>query len=94
MWGIASRSRQAASDHPVPALCPFGCRHFPASDAIAGMGHEIGGHSVTHPDLTTLPSDEAKRQICDDRVNLTNWGFRVTSLAYPPVRLQQRARAR
>ena len=52
-------------------------------NAIAGMGHEIGGHSVTHPDLTTLPSDEAKRQICDDRVNLTNWGFRVTSLAYP-----------
>lgn len=51
--------------------------------AIAGMGHEIGGHTVTHPDLTTLPSDEAKRQICDDRVNLTNWGFRVTSFAYP-----------
>ena len=52
-------------------------------NAIAGMGHEIGGHTVTHPDLTTLPSDEGKRQICDDRVNLTNWGFRVTSLAYP-----------
>ena len=52
-------------------------------NTIAGMGHEIGGHIVTHPDLTTLPSDEAKRQICDDRVNLTNWGFRVTSFAYP-----------
>jgi peptidoglycan/xylan/chitin deacetylase (PgdA/CDA1 family) len=51
--------------------------------AMAGMGHEIGGHSVTHPDLPTLPADEGKRQICDDRVNLTSWGFRVTSFAYP-----------
>ncbi|MHA7210882.1 polysaccharide deacetylase family protein [Arthrobacter sp. MDT1-65] len=46
-------------------------------------GHEIGGHTVTHPDLVTLPSDEATRQICNDRVNLTTWGFRVTSFAYP-----------
>ena len=46
-------------------------------------GNEIGGHTVTHPDLILLGSDEAKRQICNDRVNLTNKGFRVTSFAYP-----------
>jgi peptidoglycan/xylan/chitin deacetylase (PgdA/CDA1 family) len=50
---------------------------------IAGQGNEIGGHTVTHPDLTTVPSDEAIRQICNGRVALTNWGFRVTSFAYP-----------
>ena len=50
---------------------------------LAAAGHEIGGHSVTHPDLITLPTDEAARQICNDRVNLTNWGFQVTSFAYP-----------
>lgn len=51
--------------------------------ALAANGHEIGGHTVTHPDLVTLPSDEATRQVCNDRVNLTNWGFAVTSFAYP-----------
>ena len=51
--------------------------------ALAAAGHEIGGHTVTHPDLTTLPSDEATRQVCNDRVNLSNWGFRVTSFAHP-----------
>ncbi|UYY83720.1 polysaccharide deacetylase family protein (plasmid) [Arthrobacter sp. YA7-1] len=50
---------------------------------LAAAGHEIGGHTVTHPDLATLPVDEATRQICNDRVNLTNWGFKVTSFAYP-----------
>jgi peptidoglycan/xylan/chitin deacetylase (PgdA/CDA1 family) len=50
---------------------------------IADGGNEIAGHTVTHPDLTTVPSDEAIRQICNGRVTLTNWGFRVTSFAYP-----------
>ena len=50
---------------------------------IAGAGNEIGGHTVDHPDLTTVPSDEAIRQICDGRVALTNMGFKVTSFAYP-----------
>ncbi len=51
--------------------------------SIAAGGNEIAGHTVTHPDLTTVPSDEAIRQICDGRVALTNWGFKVTSFAYP-----------
>lgn len=46
-------------------------------------GHEIGGHTVTHPHLTTMSRDEALRQICNDRANLTGWGFSVTSFAYP-----------
>jgi len=50
---------------------------------IAAAGNEIGGHTVTHPDLTTVPSDEVQRQVCDSRVALSNWGFRVTSFAYP-----------
>ena len=50
---------------------------------LAANGHEIAGHTVTHPDLVTLPVDEATRQVCNDRVNLTNWGFAVTSFAYP-----------
>lgn len=59
--------------------------HMTTAQALAlqSAGNEIGGHTVTHPDLATLPADEATRQICNDRVNLTNWGFRVTNFAYP-----------
>lgn len=50
---------------------------------LVADGNEIGGHTVSHQDLATLPAEEAARQVCNDRVNLTNWGFRVTSFAYP-----------
>lgn len=50
---------------------------------LAADGNEIGGHTVTHPDLTTLSPTEANRQICLDRQTLTSWGFTVTSFAYP-----------
>lgn len=50
---------------------------------IAANGNEIGGHTVSHPDLTTVPADEAQRQVCNDRVTLSGWGYSVTSFAYP-----------
>jgi peptidoglycan/xylan/chitin deacetylase (PgdA/CDA1 family) len=50
---------------------------------IAADGNEIGGLSVEHIPLTGLSAAEAQREICDDRVNLTRWGFRVTDFAYP-----------
>lgn len=51
--------------------------------ALQADGNEIGGHTVTHPDLAQMGPDEVKRQICNDRVNLTNMGFTVTNFAYP-----------
>ncbi len=70
-----------------PAVSP-GCARMPyltLADVrqIAADGNEIGGLSVEHVPLTGLPADEAAREICDDRVNLTRWGFRVTDFAYP-----------
>ncbi|GAB3245582.1 polysaccharide deacetylase family protein [Arthrobacter pigmenti] len=50
---------------------------------IAANGHEIGGHTVDHSDLVQSSVDEAMRQVCLDRKNLTEWGFAVTSFAYP-----------
>jgi peptidoglycan/xylan/chitin deacetylase (PgdA/CDA1 family) len=50
---------------------------------LKAQGHEIGGHTATHPDLATTSVDEAKRQICTDRKTLTSWGFSVRSFAYP-----------
>ena len=50
---------------------------------LAAAGHEIGGHTVTHPDLAATAAAETTRQVCDNRATLTSWGFSVTSFAYP-----------
>jgi peptidoglycan/xylan/chitin deacetylase (PgdA/CDA1 family) len=50
---------------------------------LAADGHEIGGHSLDHVDLTSVSSTEATRQVCDDRQALISHGFNATSFAYP-----------
>ena len=50
---------------------------------IQADGNEIAGHTVLHPDLPTLSLAEQEREICQDRVNLINWGFQPTDFAYP-----------
>ena len=50
---------------------------------LAAAGNEVGGLTVLHVPLSKLPAAEAQREICQDRVNLTRWGMRVTDFAYP-----------
>lgn len=50
---------------------------------IATLGHEIGGHTIDHPDLTTLGADEAARQIGADRSALLARGYPAETFAYP-----------
>lgn len=51
--------------------------------AIHARGHEIAGHTLNHPDVTTLVDAERRHQICDDRARLVQWGFNPVSFAYP-----------
>jgi peptidoglycan/xylan/chitin deacetylase (PgdA/CDA1 family) len=51
--------------------------------ALAAGGDEIGGLTVLHQQLAGLPAAETAREICDDRSNLSRWGFRPTDFAYP-----------
>ncbi|HEY7145797.1 MAG TPA: polysaccharide deacetylase family protein [Streptosporangiaceae bacterium] len=51
--------------------------------ALAAGGNEIGGLSLLHLQLASLPAAEAKREICDDRANLLRWGFEPADFAYP-----------
>jgi peptidoglycan/xylan/chitin deacetylase (PgdA/CDA1 family) len=60
--------------------------------ALAAAGHEIGGHSVSHPDMATLTPTEARAQACQSRATLTSWGFQVTSFAYPYASLNATAK--
>jgi peptidoglycan/xylan/chitin deacetylase (PgdA/CDA1 family) len=46
-------------------------------------GFEIGGHTLDHPDLTTLSPSKMRHEICDDRATLLSMGFRVSDFAYP-----------
>jgi len=46
-------------------------------------GHELGGHTLDHPHLTTLTPDQQHVQICNDRANLLSLGFDVRNFAYP-----------
>ncbi len=46
-------------------------------------GNEIGGHTLSHTKLTEVRGAELKREICQDRSNLIEYGFDVTSFAYP-----------
>ncbi len=50
---------------------------------LQASGHEIAGHTVSHPDLTLLPTDEAQREICTGRDLLVDRGLDVRSFAYP-----------
>jgi peptidoglycan/xylan/chitin deacetylase (PgdA/CDA1 family) len=51
--------------------------------SLYAAGNEIAGHTVNHPDLTTLPTSEVQRQICVDRDTLLSWGYPVQNFAYP-----------
>ena len=47
-------------------------------------GHEIAVHTLTHPNLTTLPEEEIIRQVEEDRKNLSDLaGYEVIGMAYP-----------
>lgn len=50
---------------------------------LAHAGHEIAGHTLTHPHLPSLTSDAQRVEICDDRQALVDAGYEVTSFAYP-----------
>jgi peptidoglycan/xylan/chitin deacetylase (PgdA/CDA1 family) len=51
--------------------------------ALYTDGNEIGGHTLTHDDLTEIGADDLRRQVCDDRFNLFHHGFQPVSFAYP-----------
>ena len=69
----------------IPAN-PAGRMTWTNARALADAGHEIGGHTLTHADLTTLSAAEARRQVCNDRASLWSRGFRAATFAYPQGR--------
>jgi len=59
---------------------------FMTEEQLRGLsedGHEIGGHTVNHTKLSDVKGADLKREICQDRLDLMAYGFKVTSFAYP-----------
>ena len=54
-------------------------------NALAADGNEIGGHTLTHVDLTSTSLTEAQKraEVCNDRQNLIARGYDPVSFAYP-----------
>jgi hypothetical protein len=50
---------------------------------LAAKGHEIGGHTIDHPDLTKLQYQDKRDEVCNDRTTLMRLGFKVTDFAFP-----------
>ncbi|WP_426750281.1 polysaccharide deacetylase family protein [Myxococcus sp. Y35] len=50
---------------------------------LAAAGHDIGGHTLQHDELATLPPESQRQSVCEDRLRLLSWGFSPTSLAFP-----------
>lgn len=56
----------------------------PEKIAEVYRNHEVAVHTLTHPNLTTLPDDEVIRQVERDRENLSRLvGYEVIGMAYP-----------
>jgi peptidoglycan/xylan/chitin deacetylase (PgdA/CDA1 family) len=73
----------------APAACGLGKDPFMMTPAqvqtIASQGHEIGSHSVTHPDLTTVTDAQLAAEMTQSKATLeaiTGAGT-VTDFAYP-----------
>jgi peptidoglycan/xylan/chitin deacetylase (PgdA/CDA1 family) len=57
---------------------------------LAGMGMEVGAHTLTHPILTRVDRDNARREILESKLQLESMlGARVRTFAYPNGRPQR-----
>ena len=66
---------------------------WPQIHALDDQGHEIGGHTLHHVNLTNVNQATATTEVCQDRQNLLNQGFSpVTSFAYPEAAVNSTAR--
>jgi peptidoglycan/xylan/chitin deacetylase (PgdA/CDA1 family) len=50
---------------------------------LENRGHEIGGHTINHRNLLQSTDTIRRQQICDDKRNLEESGFNISSFAFP-----------
>lgn len=63
-----------------------GMEGYMTEEQLRGLyedGNEIGGHTLNHVNLAETENEQLEMEICQDRTNLLNYGFNVTSFAFP-----------
>jgi peptidoglycan/xylan/chitin deacetylase (PgdA/CDA1 family) len=50
---------------------------------LARYGMDIGCHTKTHPDLTTISDEQLREEIIESKKDLENMGFEVSTMVYP-----------
>ncbi|MBI3152011.1 MAG: polysaccharide deacetylase family protein [Chloroflexi bacterium] len=63
-----------------------GMEGYMTKEQLRGLyedGNEIGGHTLNHVNLAETENEKLEMEICQDRTNLLNYGFNVTSFAFP-----------
>jgi peptidoglycan/xylan/chitin deacetylase (PgdA/CDA1 family) len=56
---------------------------WPQIRSVAGDGNDVGGQTLTHVNLTALPPDRLRREVCADRARITEQVGPPVSFAYP-----------
>ena len=87
---------EKATAKPASRLPSLNGRSMLAWHEMREMQHwgiTFGAHTLTHPDLTRLPSDQIETEICDSKAIIEDaLGAPVTCFAYPYGRYDQRSR--
>jgi len=69
------------SDSDVPYQC---CMSWAELDTLQSQGDDVGSHTVDHPDLTQLTTDQITQEVCGSRQDMINNGIQdPVSFAYP-----------
>jgi peptidoglycan/xylan/chitin deacetylase (PgdA/CDA1 family) len=69
------------ADSDVPYQC---CMSWAQLRILQGQGDDIGSHTVSHPNLTTLSPARVRRQVCQSRQDMLRNGIDdPESFAYP-----------
>ncbi|MBI2263309.1 polysaccharide deacetylase family protein [Candidatus Berkelbacteria bacterium] len=50
---------------------------------MAGAGMNIGSHTISHPDLTKLTPEKARKEILESKARTKEWGIEALDFAYP-----------
>ena len=80
---LAARGMRATFYVNSNRISTLGFLTWAQLEALRTDGHEIGGHTLDHVDITKVSEEEARRQVGDDRAALLERGFDVQSFAYP-----------
>jgi peptidoglycan/xylan/chitin deacetylase (PgdA/CDA1 family) len=88
----ATRARDAYEAHGIRATFFVNSPRFNFGDNYMTLdevldlqhrGHEVGGHTLDHPDLPTLTVEQQHVEICHDRAELLALGLDIKNFAYP-----------